>query len=180
MVRSCRACTGGLPKCLGGGRGRLGRRAVGSAALQEDIWGTDFFGQVRRVTVPRLRRGRARLQGGSSAMRQSGGLAGWGAYGRPAGVSSLGCGKALASTWGCQQARNQCSSVPGDVLDCKKRAFNDGSRKRPTYHRGKLSTGTTHRLGPESTSALFRRVHCDSSAPWPSSHHLHQAEAGCK
>ena len=43
MVRSCRACNGGLRQWLGGGRGRLGPCAAGSAALREDIWRTGFF-----------------------------------------------------------------------------------------------------------------------------------------
>ena len=57
-------------------RGRLGARAAGSAALQEDILGTDFFQQARGVTAPRLRRGRIASEATSARGKCSAGLSG--------------------------------------------------------------------------------------------------------
>ena len=49
-------CGPASPSCLF----LLGGRAAGSAALQEDIWRTGFFQQVRAVTAPRSGPGSAR------------------------------------------------------------------------------------------------------------------------
>ena len=46
VVRSCRACNGGLRQCLGGGRGRFWAGAAGPRRLRVDIFSTGFFGQA--------------------------------------------------------------------------------------------------------------------------------------
>ena len=157
MVRSCRACNGGLISSSGSPGECFGAGAAAPRRPQEDIFSTGFFQQVaRRVCTPCSGKQADSNRDGPS--NEASGL----------GVSEGALGGLKAASLGQQKAggsgfrlgaRNEGSSVPEAILQHGGHGPSTSSSKTATQHRGGWPQ---YRHDPsswfDSTSTLFRRV----------------------